>query len=140
MTNEELYAYIAGLIDGEGSVSIIRKSGGHIPMIQLSMRAPAKVPKWLYNTFGGGYGEYKQGNHAYGDGYTAKWSLSGYQALELLSNIRPYIIEKLEVIELVLDFPMVGKHHTITPEVLEARIAIHELVSNLNRKSKLRIF
>lgn len=140
-TNEVVYAYAAGLFDGEGSISIGKNSSGNTfnLIVRVAMKASSPAVKWLHDNFGGSYGEFRHIRHAKRSAYMSQWTLSGYDALGFLNQIKPYILERHEAVELALDFPMVGKGYHATPEQAEARGAIYDLMLGLNSKGKCRV-
>lgn len=146
--NESYLAYAAGIIDGEGSVGVSRKQGSVVAdgrrgshklsfhlLVQVSMKIPTKIPKWLYDNFGGYYGEYAQGERAWGSGIVAKWSLHGSSAQEFLSVIRPYLLDKAERADFALAFPIARSSHKGAAET-EMQKYIYNEMKKL--QSKLR--
>lgn len=53
-TAVELFAYTAGILDGEGCFSIQKSGGTYRTTIQVQMTSRA-VPAWLHENFGGGH-------------------------------------------------------------------------------------
>ncbi len=104
-------AYTAGIIDGEGSigVSLRKATQSYHLMVQVSMKLPTIIPKWLLTNFGGNYGEYKQSKRAYGEGIIAKWSIHGTAAQEFILSIYPYLMDKKDQAEVALVFPISHK-------------------------------
>jgi len=134
MSNE---AYAAGIIDGEGSIGIGHKSNSnsyHL-LVQVSMKIPTKVPKWLYSTFGGHYGEYAQGKNAWGDGVVAKWSIHGSEAQEFISQILPYLIDKVDRAKLALVFPIATSSHKGVAEK-DIQQYVYETMKKLQSKQR----
>lgn len=109
--NSEDIAYLAGVIDGEGSIGIGMKTAtnSYHLMIQVSMKMPTLVPKWIFETFGGHYGEYAQGKNAWGEGMIAKWSIHGTEAQGLLKLIVDILKDKKERAEVAIVFPISSK-------------------------------
>jgi hypothetical protein len=102
-------AYAAGLFDGEGTISVDKKlslsiavSGNYRPMHE-----------WMQEHFGGSITSGGQ-NHFAGDVMNDgrvvvtdskkewKWRLNGQEALDFLTLIEPYLIEKKSQAQLVL--------------------------------------
>lgn len=124
--------YTAGIIDGEGCIGVSHDNRGNFHlMVQVSMKLPSAVPKWLLTNFGGGYGEYSQSKRAYGSGVIAKWSINGIDAQEFISSIYPYLIDKKEQAELALVFPV--SHRGKKPE-REIQLVIYERLKQLKRR------
>lgn len=109
--NEQDLAYAAGIIDGEGCMSIDRHKRKHIYTyglsIQVSMKNPA-VPKWLNSNFGGSACITRQSRGAFNQNPLHKWSIFGTEAQQLILKLFPYLIEKKLQATLMLSFP-IGK-------------------------------
>jgi len=106
-------AYAAGIIDGEGAIGIGHKSGSnsyHL-LVQVSMKMPTQVPKWLFDNFGGHYGEYAQSKNAWGEGTIAKWSIHGSEAQEFIGLIVPHLLDKLDKAKMAIVFPIASSSH-----------------------------
>ena len=76
------------------------------------MRMPTAVPRWLFDNFGGHYGEYAQAKSAFGSGIVAKWSIHGVRAQEFITLIRPYLIDKAKLADIALVFTIASNSHT----------------------------
>ncbi len=91
LTNEEK-AYIAGIIDGEGSIMLIRHKVGTYPSPSLSVASTTyELLSYLKSTIGAGNirskNNYKPSVHL--NSYT--FELRGDKVLKLLSDIHPFL-------------------------------------------------
>ena len=144
--DETDYTYAAGIIDGEGSISIIKPSNQGPTVYKLAIQVSIKsdgetlavVPRQLHENFGGSIGTYKLGGRAWGKGYQTKWTIHGRKAQDFLQCILPYLKEKYYHAELALDFPVNIRGIRCNEDELEARDAIYELMYGLNPKALRR--
>lgn len=86
--------YVAGIIDGEGYVSIDRNAKlgrSFVGKIVVQM-ASSILPRLLQRNFGGNYRTYKRLNPNQSDAHT--WCLNGTQTLPFIKKILPYLILK----------------------------------------------
>lgn len=92
MTKTET-AYIAGIIDGEGSISLIRQSCNqhHSPVVSVAS-TDLELLEWLLSTIGSGTvikkKNYNPSKHK--DSYT--YTIIRHAAIQLLEDIVPYLI------------------------------------------------
>jgi|SRR5262245_15895680 len=109
--SETTYAYLAGMIDGEGCIGIYaaswrRKDGSGIcyrPTLIIVQRDPI-IPQWLHGTFGGSLAhrvervdEFKSGKRSYW-----RWYITGKNTGDLLQRCLPYLILKPEQAKCVI--------------------------------------
>lgn len=96
-------AYIAGIIDGEGSISCSYGNNG-LPQlfVAVGMGKPI-LPLWLKEKIG--TGTYSQCVSKYShDGFMYQWNLAGATAKPLLEAIQPFIVLKREEVRIALLF------------------------------------
>lgn len=97
-------AYAAGIIDGEGCVTIYKLGGGRSYglMIRVSM-TNLPVVQWLAKALSGLVGtKSRWGKDYYLPQY--RWEAVGDHAYAVLSAIRPYVVGKQEQVDLGLKF------------------------------------
>ena len=122
MTQNETFAYLAGIIDGEGCVSI-RKTfqyGKHYyykPMIEVGMTVKSPI-QLLYDIFGGSawYEVPKNGGKWQNQ---HKWRVTGKGVLPVINAILPYLIVKKAQAILCIEYcKYIGKRYgqRYTPE------------------------
>lgn len=122
------FAYLAGIIDGEGTIGIYKKSdsdknfpgnGRGLSSYKLTIAVGQKngpVIDWLYGNFGGKIftkqqvttvpnGKKKYNHHMY------EWRLSSIDEIEyILKRMIPFMHEKKRQAEIALDFVQKYKH------------------------------
>ena len=89
--NETESAYIAGIIDGEGNVSIFWTNSWCIS-VRVS-NTDRRLMDWLVKTVGYGYIQTKRpgaGNHK----PCLAWDVKNGQAIDLLAQVRPWLVLK----------------------------------------------
>ena len=101
-------AYAAGIIDGEGHITIQKynnpacRVGFHYGLcITVGMGDPT-VPKWLHKTFGGSFGIYPPGKRGKKNRHI--WRLTTRKADMFLKLILPYLKEKVEQARIAIKF------------------------------------
>ncbi|KKM03939.1 hypothetical protein LCGC14_1769410 [marine sediment metagenome] len=113
-------AYTAGIIDGEGSIQIDRRSDKNFgATVTISMKNPA-VLVWVSDRYGGNIHRYKQSIGSFNkEGFMYRWGIHGLQAQEFISAIRPYLVEKAMRADVLLSFP-VGSQRGAELDIQEA--------------------
>lgn len=135
MTNTSKLAFLAGLIDGDGSISIsiIRRKdwdgNSFQPYIAIGVTS-RKLCKWVQKHFGGnlyGYDATKGRQKMY------HWKLYGKQALrDLIVQLLPYLLIKKESAQAVLEYMDLGSEPN-----QEARLALAEKIKVINSNNHL---
>jgi len=103
VTETEL-AYAAGIVDGEGSVCLIRSRPGRFPSPQVSVcSTDRELVDWFKERFGGTIVCKKRRFAHHSDAYD--WKLIDRNALRFLSMVRPYLTlnRKFARVALLLD-------------------------------------
>lgn len=137
LTDAEL-GYTAGILDGEGSIQIDRRSDKNFgATIVVAMKNQA-IPLWLEQHFGGRINSYKQSKMSYdSSGYMTQWRIHGVAAQEFIRQIRPYMIEKAERADVLLSFP-VGNHYGADKEVQECLYWTMKMLQDKSNKGNRR--
>lgn len=144
VTNEEL-AYTAGIVDGEGSISIAKHKDGHNfnYVLQVAVdNASAWLIMWLDSTYGGSISRYKPKEQKHSEIF--RWTTSGRGAMKFLEFILPYLQIKKPQAEIAIKFVRYRKkqaggyssfnHPRFTEEELALQEADHILMCSLNKK------
>lgn len=113
MTPEEL-AYIAGFIDGEGSLQIQRRIHrnefgewfGYSIYLDIG-QTRRDILEYLQGKAGGGCIHHKPTNGNRKEAWMLR--VMGRQAQTFVSQLRPYLRVKAEIADIFLAFPMLGK-------------------------------
>ena len=113
MNKKILYAYAAGIIDGEGSI-IIRKQKSMTSRIGYDFDVCVQVcnirkeiPYWLKQNFGGSF--YQSGKTTAGNSIW-RWNIAAVKANKLLKVIYPYLLTKRQKAAIALEFQSKRKH------------------------------
>ena len=129
ITSEDI-AYIAGLIDGEGSLHMSKRGKmltARINMVNTNEKMLIFIKDKLGGIVNGPYnkgGNYKQW----------VWDISAYRgALLFLKLIEPYCIEKKPHIKLMVEY---FENHTSRQKATERELEIREELSRLNKNPK----
>ena len=97
-TDEQFFAYLAGILDGEGTVLISKKSGKNgKSRYQLVVTIYQKEMDWLEllaRRFGDNGYMYKLDNPSRNGNYCCQWSLYSKRALCLLRSVQPWVTLK----------------------------------------------
>ncbi len=107
MHNREKLAYLAGIIDGEGSIAI--SPSGSRPSYPYNLYPRLRVGntdlgliEWLANNFGGSYGKTGTTNGRHKRLYN--WTITGQAAIDLLTTVRPWLLVKQQQAWLSCEF------------------------------------
>jgi hypothetical protein len=133
------FAYLAGLIDGEGSFCISRVNtsfGYSFARCIVVANTDKKVMKWLVQNFGGRVKVFALRNPEKHK-RRLQWLPNGTKNLEnLVLGILPYLVIKREQAKVFLEF--IREDRSMSPELLQARIArkdqLCDKMHELNRK------
>lgn len=122
-------AYAAGLVDGEGTITLSRNHRGanRIPVVSMTSTTPELVHA-MRDEFGGQIRQHRTYRRNHSDSYI--WSVRHDAAIRTIRRIRPYlrVSEKVRRADLVLTrykavTPRNGKY---TPALLNARAAFED--------------
>lgn len=139
--SEAELAYLAGIIDGEGTVSIglrTNQQGNryHTFILQVSS-VDRPLTDWLCSTFGGSVGIHRQSRGNYRALH--RWSVRSRQGEAILRAVLPYLLLKRPQAELVLRLRgtvCLGANR-LSDEVRAEREAIVAELRRLNWRGKV---
>ena len=103
MTTDAEAAYAAGILDGEGSISITRNHSGRWPSPQVSVASTDReLLDWLQARFGGAISTKQPCQPQHSISYD--WKLTDRRTLRFLQVVRPYLVieRKLRRCDLLL--------------------------------------
>lgn len=138
-------AYIAGILDGEGSISIIRvKSRSNTYKYDFYPKVRVQntyfpIISWLKEKIGiGSIYHGKQRNPKWKSLY--QWQILSNQAQELLREVRPYLRIKKELADLVLGFRK-NEHNGYprSSEVYQMQDELYYRMKALNKRGPCKI-
>jgi hypothetical protein len=98
-----VYAYVAGIIDGEGCISIGRRAtlargnGAYYYHASLIVvQRDRRLPEWLHRYFGGHLGVVRRTSGVHNGRPTeyCRWVLTGDSLIRVLTETRPYMVLK----------------------------------------------
>jgi len=99
MDRHEL-AYLAGIIDGEGCISLgVRKLIYVTPTIQVT-NTDKRLTDWLQSCLGGNVYVGRETRPTRKQPYL--WSVAGAKAREIIKAVRPYLMLKVEQADIIL--------------------------------------
>lgn len=130
--NETMRAYIAGIIDGEGSIFFGNNSKDAISVVRLNVGMTNEaVPKLLHELFGGSLCTF-QGTKK----LVYKWDVYGRKVVAPLEAAYPYLLVKKKRAELALMYASLlkkqGEHGTLTDDEIVIRSYIIDEVTMMN--------
>lgn len=106
LNNKEDCAYLAGLFDGEGSVTILMRTDKSYTRFECWCRISntnRKLLISLYDNLGGNIDCSGRGRRHYGDKVVWDWRLNGTECVPFLMAIRPYLILKCVDVDLCIE-------------------------------------
>jgi hypothetical protein len=130
-------AYIAGLIDGEGSLFIAKHAGGLHPAISISMTS-RDVLAWLGDLLGAALCQVERKNDGWRDQFSVR--IHGQKAVNLATRMVPYLRVKREQAILFAQFPgdqRIAPGCRIASAVLIKRAELRERINGLNARGKV---
>jgi len=138
MTGEER-AYLAGLIDGEGSITLSRHHRGQLPQPRISIaKCNREVLEWVRERTGRGVIISRRPRKAWHHApFVWQVQLAG-GVIAILEEVEPYLIVKCKQARLLLDrykqcTPRNGKY---SPEQLRLKLRLVDEVRRLNEASR----
>lgn len=135
-------AYAAGIIDGEGCITVIKQryaTVGWPTNYALSVRVLTTdhvIVPWLQETFGGSYATYTDGRTIKGSiGKERRWQLASAAAEKFLRAVMPWLKLKRPQAELALQFrKLIGrKGRPISDENRNSRELIFQQMKALKK-------
>src|SRR3990167_8103103 len=152
MKNIDL-AYIAGLFDGEGSISLA-KLGHHIwskrsdfSLLIRIHNTRKDVLNWVAQVAGGKV--YTASNHPpNGFNKVYQWLITGPTGVALLIKLKPFIKIKNRQIDIAIAFQQTKERvgakrqfrHGVPTEITQKRLALYEQLKITNRKGTTPIY
>ena len=137
MTINEKFAYLAGIIDGEGSISIEiqgtkNRKTDYYTVRLIVINTDLRLLEWIESNYGGSIKsrtKYINRKQCY------NWVLFSFNAANLLKNCLPYLIVKKQRAEILIEF-MNSKldSYFISKKVQEKRRELYALCKSLNKQ------
>ena len=135
----ENLAYVAGIVDGEGSITITTNAAKRTfcSFIYVS-NTDIRLMDWLHATYGGSV--YTLPNQGDNHKTAFRWALFGKKAGGFIECIRPYLKIKCEQADIVIAFQNLrSAFHTrpsvpLSEEFIDQAVALKEAMLILNRQ------
>ena len=133
-------AYIAGLIDGEGTVTIRRLSGKWLPMIQI-VNTDLPVMDWLYSVMNGPSTMVQRTHHVNRPDRAMAYTfrMQGLGNLPTYRTLLPLLIIKKERLALMIEFCRIRLTQNRMEPLNERQLEIISAIRNLNIKPSTRL-
>lgn len=131
-------AYAAGLLDGEGTISIRvdHRPSGDVHVLQINVGMTDLRPlNFMAENFGGGiHGPVRRGNPRHKPLY--QWQVSARVAEAFLRRVRPYLVLKGEQADVALALRAISGRQGIRPSdaIMSERRSLKEQLRVLNQR------
>lgn len=145
MTNREKLAYLAGIIDGEGSIMLWMNKGDPKLRGQFNLRVNISstdkcLIKWLSNNFMGNSYEMnspsRKANPQWKQQYI--WEVKRGDILQFLKDIYPFLVIKKERCEIAIKFreTFAKRQRNLSKETFDLRLSLYEKMKHLNLRGR----
>ncbi len=128
-------AYLAGIVDGEGTVTLMKhhKNETPIPFVAIANNS-LKLLKWVKAKVGGLIASKKKRLPHHHDSYA--WSVRQDRALRFLNEIKGYLIIKKPQADLITKKYKSVTHRAgkYTPKMLEQKMRLVAKIRELNQR------
>lgn len=128
-------AYLAGIIDGEGTVTLMKHHRNETPTPNVVVaNNNLELLRWIKSRVGGTIVSKKKYSPHHHDSYA--WNVRQDRALRLLHEIKQYLIIKRTQAELITKKYKSVTHRTgkYTPEMLRKKMALVAEIRKLNQR------
>lgn len=140
MNHIEKYAYLAGIIDGEGTISMYfyKRLNRYFLTFEVYNNCP-KLVQWLETNIGGYSRAITSPSRKDKINWktTYVWRLQNNEILEVLRNLLPFLVSKKEQCEIAIKFKesfFLKRECPVSKDVLELRKSLHERMKPLNQR------
>jgi len=139
MNHIEKYAYLAGIIDGEGTISIFhyKRLNRHYLTFEVYNNCK-KLIDWLETNIGGYSRPITSASRSTKINWktTYVWRLQNNECLEVLRNLLPFLVSKKEQCEIAIKFKesFLKRECPISKETAEYRKSLYERIKPLNQR------
>ena len=138
MIESTVYSYAAGMVDGDGTIQIMRKKsegvGSYIIRVSVSTVTEA-IPTWFLTNFGGHLYKFMMSKQRRQPIY--RWALESKTALPFLLSIEPFLIEKRERAKLAIKYLQTvcpNGFKRLPEDIVKGRTEIFEQMRSMNAK------
>ena len=145
MNSSERSAYLAGIVDGEGSIYCCRSGGYYYPILEIGQSGDKGKDFlfWIRSVYGGHINSYKPGKKTRNRLQAHAWILTGKSIVPALEDVLPFLrlkrAQALKAIEMtkLLKQNGNGRAFKISEENLAERKRIGEEISQLNKSGNI---
>ena len=139
MTKEEKLAYLAGIIDGEGTITIFHYKRLNRYYLTVEVYNNSKeLIDWLINNFGGDSRPIHSASRLIQTNWkiTYVWRISNNETLNFLKAVYPYLLVKKEQCEIAIKFKetFLKRECPISKTTFEFRKSLYERIKPLNQR------
>ena len=131
------WAYIAGIIDGEGTIALARVHPQEMPSPELSIsNTNLEVLKWIQKRTGGRIQKKKAMKANHRDAYVLRLRRS--HALRVLKIVIPFLLIKKQQAELLIShyLKLTPRNGRYSSEILKKKLLLVEHMKKLNKRSR----
>ncbi len=128
-------AYLAGIVDGEGTVTLVRHHKNEMPAPCVSVaNNNLELLKWIQDRLGGTIVSKKKRKAWHSDSYA--WTLRSNKALRFLKEIERHLIVKRPQAELILKKYKSVTHRAgkYTSDMLRKKMKLVAAIRRLNQR------
>jgi len=128
-------AYLAGIIDGEGTVTLARNRKNETPSPSVTVaNNNLELLEWIKGLVGGTIISKKKHKAHHSDSYA--WAMRSDKAIQLLKDVRQYLIVKKPQADLIINKYKSVTHRAgkYTPEMLEKKMRLVAEIRMLNKR------
>lgn len=137
MSKSHKLAWAAGFFDGDGYITVQVRGGkykGHYIVAGINHVSEGPI-KEIINLFGGTFRKQKSDKIVGNRKQRVEWKLTCSAAASFLEQIRPYLVNKLDVVNKALELQStMGTTVKVPAEVVEIRNQLKEEIRQLNAK------
>jgi hypothetical protein len=142
MNHSENLAYLAGIIDGEGSLLLwMNKSSNERGQFNLRVNVTSTdkcLIDWIFNNFGGSIYECNSPSRKSQPNWKKQyvWQINRPEMLEFLKKIYPFLIIKKERCEIAIKFreTFETRKRNLTKEIFQIRLSLYHQMKHLNHR------
>jgi|SRR5271154_16820 len=156
--NPSMLAYLAGIVDGKGSICIFRINPAKYNRYQnpcfrgvlTISNTREELFEWIEKNFGDLNKSKKHRRSIFKknsthEGWIYEWVIQGPRLVDICTQLLPFLVVKKRQAELMIQFRKTfelqkgyGAHTTLDPEIIALREDIRIEMSNLNAKRFLK--
>jgi hypothetical protein len=142
MNHREKLAYLAGIIDGEGSLLLwMNKSSNQRGQFNLRVNVTSTdkcLVDWIFQNFGGSIYECNSPSRKSQPNWKKQyvWQINRPEMLQFLKEIHPFLIIKKERCEIAIRFreTFAKRQRRVSKDSFDLRLSLYEQMKHLNTR------